>query len=811
MNAIKSFLHGYFADNPLEKRSYAKNLLRIFLFAFLLTLVFFTPFLIIDKGIFLFYGDYNVQQIPFYQLAHDAVRGGNFGWNWHTDLGSNFIGSYSFYLLGSPFFWLTTIFPNAWLPYLMMPLFALKFGAAATTSYAFIRRFTKTNGAAMLGGLMYAFSSFLIYNIFFNHFHEPAIFFPLMLIAMEETVVNKKHGLFALSIALNATCNYFFFVGQCVFLLIYFFVRCFAKDFPITLKKFFILFFEAIFGVLLAAFMLIPSALALDGNERTRRVLWGTNWIVHGEEQRPWAILHSFFFPADIPARPNFFPDANNKWASVAAWLPMFGLTGVFSFFKTKWKDGKWIKVILIACFLCAFIPILNSLFYAGNSSYYARWFYMMILMMALATALVIENKFANINFGIKLTIPFIIIIGIVGLIPKKAQGILEYFSFGENSTATPYPDRWVINVIIVVVSLIAIHMIFKHFRSNKTKFFRILALAMSVVAIVYAATSIAWGRGTGDRYTEIVDRGLNATFKLDDQTDNFYRVDVIKGYDNQAMFWHDGNGERLHALQTFHSIVPVSIMDFYPTFGVARDVGSRPDESFYGVRGLTSVLYTMVPRNKSDEVTLAPGFEVIGTQNNMSVYKNKNFVPMGYTYEHYQDVTLLETALEGDRDVQLLKYVLLSERQIDLYGMYLSDANKLPPFESSDTSDMAYVNATSKRKESAGYFFSITDSGFVGKIKLDKPNLVVYSVPFEKGWSATVNGIPTSIEKVNNAFMAVLAPEGDNEIVFTYRTPGLNIGLMLSGGAAVVLGAYFILTKFLPTFFRKKEGIATN
>mgnify|MGYP002514801741 CR=1 FL=1 len=74
-------------------------------------LMLFIPFLVYDKGIFVYYGDYNAQQIPFYQLAHQAVRSGNIGWSWTTDLGANFIGSYSFYTIGSPFFLLTLPFP----------------------------------------------------------------------------------------------------------------------------------------------------------------------------------------------------------------------------------------------------------------------------------------------------------------------------------------------------------------------------------------------------------------------------------------------------------------------------------------------------------------------------------------------------------------------------------------------------------------------------------------------------------------------------------------------------------------------------
>ena len=139
-----------------------------FLLGLLVSACFFLPYMIFSEGYFTFYGDFNVQQIPFYKECHAAIKSGNIFWNWNTDLGANFIGSYSFYLLGSPFFWLTIPFPNSFVPYLMGPLLILKFGCAALTAYFYIRRFTRTPDAAMLGGLLYAFSGFSVYNIFFN-------------------------------------------------------------------------------------------------------------------------------------------------------------------------------------------------------------------------------------------------------------------------------------------------------------------------------------------------------------------------------------------------------------------------------------------------------------------------------------------------------------------------------------------------------------------------------------------------------------------------------------------------------------------
>ena len=194
----------------------------------------FIPFIIYGRGYFIYYGDFNVQQIPFYQLAHDCVRSGDIFWNWNTDLGANFIGSYSFYLLGSPFFWLTLPFPSAAVPYLMGPLLILKFACSGLTAYLYLQRFVKPENA-VIGSLLYAFSGFSIYNVFFNHFHEAIVYFPLMLLGMELYMKENRRGLFALTVFLSALSNYYFFVGQVFLLLIYWLIRMLSGDWECTL------------------------------------------------------------------------------------------------------------------------------------------------------------------------------------------------------------------------------------------------------------------------------------------------------------------------------------------------------------------------------------------------------------------------------------------------------------------------------------------------------------------------------------------------------------------------------------------------
>lgn len=765
-------------------KSEAKNCLRVFVLAAFVTAVVFLPFLIVDKGLFLFYGDYNVQQIPFYQLAHDAIRTGNTGWSWTTDLGANFVGSYGFYLLGSPFFWLTIPFPTDWLPYLMAPLFVLKFATAATTGYAFLRRFTKTAEMAIIGAMLYAFSGFMVYDIFFNHFHEVVAFFPLLLIGIEELVMNKRRGIFALAVALNLMVNYFFFAGQVVFLCIYFFLRCLCPSFRINLKKFFFLAAETIIGVLIGLALFLPAAMAIMGNPRTDEMLTGYDMLFYGNVQRYGLILQSFFFPPDMPARPNFFPDSNSKWASVAAFLPLFSMTGVVTFLREKRKS--WLKTILIVLFVMSLIPVLNSAFFAFNSSYYARWFYMLTLMMALATVHSLENRKMDMSSGIKFTFFVTLAFAVIGLLPKIKDG--EYVFFDLPS----YPSLFWISVLIALGCIALTVLLLKRFRSSRRVFYRCTLVALCGVIFVYSLVEITFGKmqNVNYYYTNIVDRGLEAEFELDDS--EFFRIDVYDGMDNWPMYWG------LPTIQAFQSVVPVSIMEFYPEIGVTRDVASRPDPKFYGVRELMSVKYIFVENNEDSvkrNPNLPPGFHLLNNQNGFDIYENENFLPMGFTYDHYIDQNTFEGCEKEKRDRLLLKGIYLNEEQIEKYGGMLSE---LTTDDTTDLTDAQMVEDTQARKRETCSSFTTDNKGFSAQIDLSKDNLVYFSVPYEKGWSATVNGQPVEIEQVNIGFMAVKCEAGANEIRFEYKTPGLQTGCIASIAGLVLFALYLLLSRRL-------------
>lgn len=791
--------------NPITPQKELKS--RTFLIALFIGIAMFLPYIISDNGYFLFYGDYSVQQVPFYKMCHEMIKNGTVSWNWSTDLGVNFFGSYSFYLLGSPFFWFTLIFPTSFVPYLVAPLLILKFALSALTAYLFIRRFTRTPNAAMLGGLLYAFSGFSVYNIFFNHFHEAIVFFPLLLYAIELLLTENRRGPVAIAVFLCGVSNYYFFFGMVVFTIIYWLIRTFSKSWKFEANKFFVLIFECVLGVLMGAAILLTTFLALKSNTRLSEFINGWDAILYGKEQIYANIIQTFFFPPDIPARPVFFPEADVKWSSLGGWLPLFSMCGVFGWMQAK--KGHWLRRIIGVSIFMALIPVLNSAFSMFNEAYYARWYYMPILMMCLATVMAVEDKETNWKTAFKwtgaITAAFVLVIG---FFPDKTdEGIWKFGLFSEGDI---YPIRFAITCAFAVICLILLAILLTQLSGNRKFFINASIAVVCVVSVLYSSYFISTGRTHAyDIQNVMIDNLLESEIDLGDKTQ--FRIDTFDGVDNTGMF------VGYDSINTFHSIVPQPIIDFYEFVGEERVVGSRPTVASYPIRSLLSVKYVLnrvggSPFEENDR-TLMPYYEFKEEQKGFKIYENQNYIPYGFTYDYYISYDECDLYGEEYRSNMLLKGLLLTSSQIEKYGSFMTDLAKdynvggiNPEGKELILENDGYINDCKKLKENSAKTFTRTKNGFIAEIESQKRNLMFFSVPYDEGWSATVNGEKVEIEKVNVGFMAVEIPKGKATVEFNYKTPGLTLGLYISASAFILFILYtlfyFLLKKKHPEKF---------
>ena len=750
--------------------------------------IFFLPFYILDGGFFHYAGDFNSQQISFYRYMNGFVKGAGYPdstfagaprntFSWATDLGSGVINAYSFYLYGSPFFWLSVLLPQSWLPYMMVPLLVLKFGVAGGGAYLYLRRYVKNANYAVLGACLYALSGFAVYNVFFNHFVDVVALFPYLLWALDEAIYEDRHGLFAFWVAVNLLNNYFFFVGQVIFLCIYFVCKLTAKDFRLTGRKFGHLLWESVLGVAMGCLLLFPAVLSLLQNPRTIDLSSGWGFLTYAKVQQYLAILLSWILPPDSPYLTSVWSEGVIKWTSMTAYLPLCSLAGAMAYWRSRKADSK--KRIVAVCAVCALVPVLNSAFYALNSSYYARWYYMPTLILAAMTVNALEDPDIDLDAPAR-GIGWIMLATLVFAVVPVRDDTTETWSFG----VLKNPGQFFVVLGFGLLGLMLYRVLCSKWRQN-SRFAQRMTAAVLVFACAFTMVHIGIGKfGQWHTDSDLVEQDTNALLLKNDLPEGDYRIDTYKIHDNIGM-WLDKS-----CLQYFGSTAAPSILSFYPGLGVKRDVRSEPEITNYALRGLLSVEYliTTPEKRESFEDEADAGWTYLADVDGYTLYHNDNYVPMGFTYDYYVTEATYETSIKTLRSNLLMRALVLTDEDVAQYGKYLTE---LSEDMLNDLHYDSYTQDCADRRAHSCSVFQMNNAGFHAEITLDKPNLVFFSVPYDDGFTAYVNGEKTDILQVDEGLMAVLCQPGASSIDFVYQAAGLSASRVVTAVAIPVWVVY--------------------
>ena len=758
--------------------------------------IFFLPFYLLDGGFFHYAGDFNSQQITFYRYMNGFVKGAGYPdsafagaphntFSWATDLGSGVMNAYSFYLYGSPFFWLSVLLPQSWLPYMMVPLLVLKFGVAGGGAYLYLRRYVKNANYAVLGACLYALSGFAVYNVFFNHFVDVVALFPYLLWALDEAIYEDRHGLFAFWVAVNLLNNYFFFVGQVIFLCIYFVCKLTAKDFRLTGRKFWHLLWESVLGVAMGCLLLFPAVLSLLQNPRTIDLSSGWGFLTYAKVQQYLAILLSWILPPDSPYLTSVWSEGVIKWTSMTAYLPLCSLAGAMAYWRSRKADSK--KRIVAVCAVCALVPVLNSAFYALNSSYYARWYYMPTLILAAMTVNALEDPEIDLDAPAR-GISWIMLATLVFAVVPVRDDTTETWSFG----VLKNPGQFFTVLGFGLLGLMLYRYLCGVWRQD-SRFAQRMTAAVLVFACAFTMVHIGIGKfGQWHTDSDLVEQDTNALLLKNALPEGDYRIDTYKIHDNIGM-WLDKS-----CLQYFGSTAAPSILSFYPGLGVKRDVRSEPEITNYALRGLLSVEYliTTPEKRESFEDEADEGWTYLGDVDGYTLYHNDNYVPMGFTYDYYVTEATYEASVKTLRSNLLLRALVLEDEDVEKYSSYLTE---LPDALLDDLHYDSYTQDCADRRAHSCSVFQMNNAGFHAEITLDKANLVFFSVPYDDGFTAYVNGEKTDILRVDEGLMAVLCPAGASSIDFMYQADGLSASRVVTAVAIpvwVVYVAYFVRRK---------------
>lgn len=288
----------------LQNRFPRRWLLLAFVLNFAIAAAALLPYMIRDGGLLLVAADFDAEQLSYNMLCNNAIKSGEVLWNWRIDIGSDFVSSFSFYTLGSPFFWLSFLFPASAFPYLVGWIYMLKYAVAGLTSFAYFRR-SASEKSALLGSVLYAFSGFSCINVVFYHFHDVIALFPLLMLGLDKRMQEGKKAPFLFAVTINALVNYYFFIGEVFFLVFYYVARYLfggedarpGADLRKNARKIPACILEGCLGVGMAGVLFIPSIAAVLNNPRV------SDHISLSQLTFDWPnylqMLRALFFPAE--------------------------------------------------------------------------------------------------------------------------------------------------------------------------------------------------------------------------------------------------------------------------------------------------------------------------------------------------------------------------------------------------------------------------------------------------------------------------------------------------------------------------------
>ena len=353
--------------------------------------------------------DYTWQYISFtydyWDVWHVFFKTGHFTlYDPGVYMGTDMIGSGSYYGLFDPFMFICYLFPRAWIPqmYAQMTFAKIMFGGLMMRCY--LKAMGIKEWTARIGGIIYAFSG---YTTFFEgspNFTTAMAFFPLILWGIEKVIHEQKPTLLILGIfGLGISC-FFYVPVLCIFGVIYAGWRYFTTLKSRDLKTNFAVIGFGVMGfavgLLLSGFSLLPSIRETMASGRSSSI--GTAyWHVLKDSLKSFDFRMFFTYAfeevGDNPGREImglisfFFPTGGwttlpiARSANYDAWTSsIFCYTPCVILFFTALINSvrlkKWSH--FLAVFLVIYALFTNFsyfAFYAFTGNGYGRWYLILI------------------------------------------------------------------------------------------------------------------------------------------------------------------------------------------------------------------------------------------------------------------------------------------------------------------------------------------------------------------------------------------------------------------------------------------------
>ena len=306
--------------------------------------------------------DNSKQFINFYNsFKHLITTNNNFIYTFSKNLGGDMVG-FSAYYLQNPFMLILLLFPEKYMPEGLFIMEAVMLSCASMTFQILINK-VYGRGSLIFStayGMMGYVMAYFTLPIYFTNI----ALLPIVILGLHKILNSEKSLLYPVTLALSIFFNYYIGYMLCLYLVLYFIYYCGCKS--DTVKSFFGMICDkgkafvlySILGVMLSCFDLVPVALSL----RNQKDAPGASIFKLSRTFRMTGLIRYM-----LPGKYNVDMSNMSLPYIYVGILPICGIVIFFISKKIKIFDKLAVAFLLGTLLVCLYIKPLNTIWHAFN------------------------------------------------------------------------------------------------------------------------------------------------------------------------------------------------------------------------------------------------------------------------------------------------------------------------------------------------------------------------------------------------------------------------------------------------------------
>ncbi|MFA6923450.1 MAG: YfhO family protein [Bacteroidales bacterium] len=684
----------------------------------------------------------------------------------------------------------------------------LKIFLAGIFFYLFLKKLSLSEYPAIIGGISYSFSSFIILGGCWDIFSTEAVYLAFLLFSFEKLYQENKWFLFPIAISLIAILQPFDLYLYGLFLIIYIVFR-YLEDSERRHENIFVLLLKitglGLLGILMSSFFFINELIQMMDSSRVsgdnsyfKLLISKSIFGFEDNKHNITAIMR--LFSSDLLGTGSNFKGWYNYLEAPLFYCGLINLLLIPQLFIFIDKRKKIIYSILLAGIIIPVIfPFFRYTYWLYTGDYYRAYSLLVVAVLLFFSIKSLNYIIKNPKIDFKILVITLVVILIILCYPY------EYLQNNKNLNEN------LRNTVVVFLMIYTISIFLLQFKKAKN-IIQLLLLLFILTELSFFSSIIVKDRPviTGAENKEKTgynDYTNDAVTYLNTVDKSFYRInkDYFSGpvidYSYSA---NEAKIQNFKSTPSYHSFNQTNYIKFLVEMNI---VDGRDERLTRCHRGLTNnhILHGFASIKYSLSKTLKPfvlnyGYDSIASFGYVSIYKNKYFLPLGFCYNSYITDKNFKKLSVQQKGIVLYKAFVIKEK--DTINM-----NAFQKFNLKDTAKFYswqdYGNDIANLKKDTLAISEYSQNNIKGKISLSKKQMLFFSIPFDKGWSVSIDGNTVKPVTTNIGFTGLIVDKGNHIVELSFTPLYFHLSRIIS----LIAIALFISLVFIKHARRQKHS----